>query len=92
MKSILSNERECYICGSPVDLHKHHIYGGSGRRQVSEREGCWVYLCANHHNMSSEGVHFNKELDTSLKQDCQLRWEQLHEHDLFTQTFGRNYL
>ena len=76
MKSILSNERECYVCGTPLNLHRHHIWGG-GRRKLSEKHGCWVYLCAKHHNMSDKGVHFNKALDTELKQDCQEMWEWL---------------
>lgn len=98
MKSILSNERECYVCGTTLNIHKHHIYAG-GRRKLSEKHGCWVYLCAYHHNMSDYGVHFNKTLDTELKQECQREWERINgDRELenvrteFIRIFGRNYL
>ena len=92
-KSIISNERECVICGSTYNLHRHHIYGGVGRRDLSERWGCWCYLCARHHNMSDASVHFNRQLDFRLKQECQKRWEVEHgTREEFVRTFGRNYL
>lgn len=92
-RSLMDNERKCFVCGTTLNLHKHHIYGGVGRRKVSERYGCWCYLCAAHHNMSDAGVHFNKTLDTQLKMECQKRWEAKHgERQDFIRTFGRNYL
>ena len=89
------NDREdgCWLCGNPT-VHKHHVYGGTGRRQVSEREGCYVYLCPAHHNMSSVGVHFDHQLDMRLKAECERRWLEANgatEAD-FIRTFGRNYL
>lgn len=93
MQSILSNERECFVCKTPLNLHKHHIYEGGGRRAISEKYGCWVYLCAKHHNMSDEGVHFNKKLDLSLKKKCQRRWESMcRSREDFIKTFWRSYL
>lgn len=92
MKSILSNDRECFICHTDYDLHRHHIFAGS-RRQTSEKEGCWVYLCARHHNMSDEGVHFNRENDLHLKRICQARWEALNgDREDFIRKFGKSYL
>lgn len=92
-KSIISNEPECLVCKTTLDLHKHHVFGGNGRRKVSEEYGCWVYLCARHHNMSKAGVHFNKTLDTKLKQECQRAWEARYgDRAVFIRTFGRSYL
>lgn len=92
-ESIMSNERECYLCKTPLNLHKHHIFEGVGRRQLSEDYGCWVYLCARHHNMSNQGVHFNKTLDLRLKQECQRRWEGKHGTRAdFIRIFGASYL
>lgn len=91
-KSILSNEKRCIICGS-TDVHKHHIFMGSANRTVSEREGCWVYLCPEHHNMSNDGVHFNICFNLTLKMFCQYAWE--HEkgtRDEFRERFGKSYL
>lgn len=93
MKSLLSDERICLVCGTTQNLHKHHIFGGANRRK-SERDGCWCYLCAPHHNMSDKGVHFNKELDTRLKQRCQIKWQEVYNksEDDFIKEYGRNYL
>lgn len=91
-KSIVSNERQCFICHDTRTLHKHHIYGGIGRRELSEKFGCWVYLCPWHHNMSDSGVHFNKVLDLKLKQWCQRKFEEEHSREEFRRYFGRSYL
>lgn len=90
----MSNERECYVCGAFYNLHKHHIYPGAGRREVSEREGCWVHLCARHHNMSNQGVHFNKALDNKLRKECERKWLEKNQASVedFIATFGANYL
>ena len=92
MKSLLSNDRECYVCGSTRDLHKHHIIYGPNRKK-SEQYGLWVYLCARHHNMSDAGVHFNRALDLQLKEEAQLRWQQENgTKEDFIRAFGRSYL
>jgi len=92
-RSIISNERQCLICHTTIGLHKHHIYGGFGNRKLSERYGCWCYLCGRHHNLSNEGVHFNKKFDDSLKRYCQKRWEELNgTTEDFIRVFGRSWL
>ena len=93
MTSILSDKRLCFFCGSTINLHKHHIYGGVGRRQVSEKYGCWVYLCAEHHNMSKHSVHQDRCMDLILKEKCQREWEErFGSRDDFINTFRRSYL
>ena len=91
-KSIISNERECLVCKTTFDLHKHHIFYGMAKRKISEHYGCWCYLCARHHNMSNEGVHFNKTLDTKLKQLTQRRFMELYPNLDFIKVFGKSYL
>ena len=92
-KSIISNDMQCIVCGTEYGLHKHHIYYGSANRKLSEKWGCWVYLCGYHHNLSNEGVHFNKELDMSLKQLAQERFETyLGSREDFRLIFGKSYL
>ena len=92
-KSIISNERFCLVCGTTMNLHKHHIYEGVGRRKLSEKYGCWCFLCARHHNMSNEGVHFNKVLNIKLKQQCQKAWEYKYgDREDFIKVFGKSYL
>ena len=92
MKSILQEEKECYITKRKyVVLHKHHIYGGPNRH-ISEHNGFWVWLIPEYHNMSDEGVHFVKEFDLALKQECQLKYEQTHTREEFIELIGRSYL
>lgn len=92
-ESILSNTKECYVCYSMRDLHKHHIFYGTSNRMNSERQGCWCYLCDYHHNMSSMGVHFNQPFDATLKKLCQLKWEEINgDREQFRQIFGKSYL
>ena len=60
----------------------------------SDREGCWVYLCPAHHNMSDFGVHFDRKLDQFFKEDCERRWcKRNHKSpDDFREMFGINYI
>lgn len=91
-KSIIQNEKECYICKTVYGLHCHHIFFGTGNRQVSEKNGLKVWLCGRHHNLSKEGVHFNRELDIKLKQIAQKKFEETHTREEFLKLVGRNYL
>lgn len=70
-----------------------HIYAG-GRRQISEREGFWVYLAPWLHNQSNHGVHGKDghELDLMLKQHCQMKYEETHSREEFMKLIGKNYL
>ena len=92
-KSIMNNEKKCIVCSYTKDIHKHHIFYGSANRKLSEKYGCWCYLCAVHHNMSKVGVHFNRELDLKIKRECQQKWEETHgNREQFIKVFGKNYL
>jgi len=91
MKSILQNEKRCYVTGAHAPLHKHHIYGG-GNRLISEKNGFYVWLIPEWHNMSNHGVHFDHEFDLRLKKECQKRFEEKHTRDEFIALIGRNYL
>lgn len=91
MKSILQTSKECWFCGNP-DVVCHHVIHGRGYRQVSDEYGLTVWLCPKHHNMSDDGVHFNKARDLELKQYAQKKFEQKYSHELWMQEIGRNYL
>lgn len=91
MKSIIQTERECYVCGTTQNLHEHHIFGAANRKH-SESYGLKIYLCAPHHNMSDKGIHFNKELDISVKQMAQEIFEETHTREEFREIFGKSYL
>lgn len=91
INSIMQNEKCCYWTGRTHGLHKHHIYGGPNR-QISEREGFYVWLIPELHNMSDNGVHFNKEFDLFLKKECQEIYEKTHTRAEFMALIGKNYL
>lgn len=91
--SIITNDFErCLVCGTYLNIHKHEVFFGNGKRQLSIKYGLVVPLCGRHHNMNNEGVHYNRILDLKLKQQGQKAFEY-HYPDLnFTKIFGRNYL
>ena len=91
MKSLLSNEKECLVCKTTQNLHKHHIYAGANRK-ISEEYGCWVYLCFKHHNGSNYGVHYDRELDLALRRECQRAFEEKYDRATFVRKIGRSYL
>lgn len=90
--SILSNERQCLICHTTLNLHKHHIFYGSAKRKLSDKYGCWCYLCGKHHNLSNESVHFNPILDIKLKQTTQKAFIKTYPNLDFIKIFGKSYL
>lgn len=92
MKSIIQENKECWVCGTIYGLHDHHIIYNTANRRLSEKYGLKVWLCGKHHNLSNEGVHFNRELDMRLKQLAQKRFEEEYPNESFLRIFGRNYI
>ena len=70
-KSILQNEKVCYLCGSHNMLESHHVYNGNPNRTLSEKYGLKVYLCHSCHNEPPNGVHFNSLANILLKAHVQ---------------------
>lgn len=95
MESIIENKKYCYVCGTQIGLHKHHIMKGIRNRKKSEEDGLWVYLCYNHHE-GTNGVHGKngKELDDKLKRVAEEKWLSLYNKDKedFIKRYGKNYL
>ena len=93
-KSIMQSDKECYLTGSTYNLHSHHIFFGTGLRKLSERYGLKVYLRGDLHNLSDNGVHFNKELDIRLKKEAQEIAMEKYKWTIedFIGKFGRNYI
>ena len=69
-----------------------NVFYGVAHRKLAEQYGCWVYLCAKHHNASNEGVHFNKALDLKLKQEMQRAFEKEYPQIDFKGVFRKDYL
>ena len=98
MKTLLQTKKCCYVCGTTSNLHLHHIFYGTRNRQKADEDGMTIWLCGPHHNLSTNGVHFNKKLDTKIKQQAEKIWIKTYcdsEEDgieKFIKRYGRNYL
>ena len=92
MRSILQEDTDyCFVCGR-YGTEIHHVCYGSANRKLSDRYGLVVGLCYNHHR-GNDGVHGgNKELDMSLKQTAQAKFQEIYPQTDFLAVFGRNYL
>lgn len=93
MKSIIQSVKKCYACSRRTNLHDHHIYFGTSRRKISEKNGFKVWLCQEHHE-GTYGVHgkYGHELDLLLKQTCQKKFEETHTRSEFIALIGKNYI
>ena len=91
MKSVLQENKECFICGQTYELHLHHIIDGPFRKK-SEKYGLTVWLCPYHHNMSDQGVHFCRALDLALRREAQKAFEKTHSREEWMDAFEKNYL
>lgn len=87
-------EKQCYKTGDTHNLHKHHIYYGTGLRAISDKHGFWVWLRADYHNQADYGVHGKDGhvLSLMLKQDCQKKFEETHTREEFRAIIGKSYL
>ena len=93
-KSILQDDKVCYICGTTASIEEHHIFGASNRKK-SEKYVLKVYLCHKQHNENvpgDPGVHHSKVLNIWLKQIGQRAFIESYPGKDFLAEFGRNYL
>ena len=90
-KSIMQDEKHCYLCGKLNELEKHHVFGGVANRRISEKLGLWVYLCHECHT-GQEGAQYNKWTNLRLKQDAQYAFERTHTRSDWMKWIGKNYL
>ena len=94
MDSIMQTKKECYVTGSSVQLHMHHIFMGKNRK-LSEKYGLKVWLRYDWHNGSNYGVHNgNTVLDEKLKKAAQEKAMEVYgwTKEDFIRIFGKNYL
>jgi Zn-finger protein len=90
-KSILQDEKECYLCGKKTGLEMHHVWGGVANRPISEKYGLKVWLCHECHT-GNEGAQYDKMKNLQLKQDAQYAFEREHTRAEWMKLIGKNYL
>lgn len=94
-KSIMQNERECYICAklgfhTYKNLDEHHCIHGFANRKLAERDGLKLYLCRYHHT----ALHDKGEWDKELQKEAQIRWMEVYERgvDEWISRYGKSFL
>lgn len=90
-KSILQESKECFFCGTTLNLERHHVIFGTAGRKTSDKLGLTVWLCSDHHR-GRYSPHQNREVDLRLKRFAQSCYEDKHSRDEWMQKVGRNYL
>lgn len=94
MKSIIQDEKKCFITGyEGCGLNKHHIFFNANR-DLSEKYGLWVWLRWDYHiaNSPHRTPHNDRDVDLWLKRIAQRKFEETHSRMEFIRLFGRNYL
>ena len=84
---MLGSKYECFICGSPVNLQRHHMVHGS-RRAAADRHDLTCMLCVNCHAR----LHDKGEHDRELEKMAQTVFEASHGHDAWMAEFSKSYL
>lgn len=87
-------DKKCYVCGTILNLHLHHIFFGKNRKKADE-DKMYAYLCREHHE-GTYGVHgkCGHELDIRLKKEFEQKWldQTKKTVDDFIKRYGKNYL
>ena len=90
-KSILQSEKQCFFCGTTLNLERHHIIHGTAGRRIADKLGLTIWLCDEHHR-GKYSPHQDKEIDLRLKRFAQSCYEDKHSREEWMQKVGRNYL
>lgn len=93
MKSIIQNNKVCYITGDEYNLHMHHVFNGANRK-LSEQYGLVIYLRADWHNMEKYSIHMDAALDRKVKAEIQQKAMEYYDWtvDDFIMIFGKSNL
>lgn len=93
MKTVLQDDRTCYVCGNPY-VEDHHIFMGTLKRKKAEKRGLKLWLCNYHHTGSDDDCpHHNREIDLKYKRMAQKYYEEhCGSREDFRLEFGKSYL
>jgi len=79
---------QCERCGRITAMHFHHMLMGSKHRLLADEDGLIIRLCPACH----EAAHKDKELQKTIKQMAQKKYEKKHSREEWMKRYGRNYL
>ena len=85
--------RRCFLCGRTTGLERHHVFGAA-HRDLSDRLGLVVDLCAWCHREGPDAAHRSAETMQLLHEYGQRK--AMHDFgwtvEEFQARFGKNYL
>ena len=89
----------CFLCarlhGDYTEKYTevHHVFFGSGRRNISEQNGFTCSLCLAHHREGPEAVHGKtRKYREYLCRIFQKEYERTHTREEFMELIGKDYL
>lgn len=93
MKKSIMPEDEMWSTNYFPGLHMHHIFGGANRSR-SDKDGLFIYLSPEMHNMSDKGIHFNSQFMDYAHKVGQQAWMDYYNKTTedFIKEYGKNYL
>ena len=91
VESIITNELDvCFVCKrSPVEIH--HVIFGTANRDISDRFGLVIPLCAYHHRIGPRAAHRNRDTDLYFKKIAQRRFTEVFPQYDFREVFGKEF-
>ena len=92
IKSILQNDKVCYLCGSQTGLERHHIMSGTANKRLAEKYGLWVWLCGQTCHRGVDGAQYDPDKNRMLKRAAQTAFEAEYGHEKWMDVFKKNYL
>lgn len=87
----MQDRKECYITRRTYPLHEHHIFEGTANRKKSEKYGLKIWLIPEYHNTTSNGIHFNYNLDLKVKKEAQRKFVERWGYQKWMQEFHKDY-
>ena len=84
---ITDNLKICYICKKRAKEDLNEVFEGSNR-QMSMKYGLVISVCRECHSQ----YDIDKELRNKYQKEAQLKFEEIHNHELFMKEFKKNFL
>ena len=88
-KSIVQDEKECYLTHVKYDLVRHHLMNGNAERKKAEQDGLWVWLNDSVHKYLHD-THEGRMKMYELKAIAQEAYEETHSHEEWMRRYGKN--
>lgn len=93
-KSIINNDKKCYLCGREGCLAVHHTIHGSANRKLADEDGLWVWLCHRCHMDLHDRGEGDKELQ-ALAEKKWIEWNYPNDpekgQEEFIKRYGKSY-